>query len=301
MYQLSQTMQTALAAHNPERCLIEFTHRPDGSAYNPTVQFSNEDIVISEGIELNEEFNPETDLKIGLCPSAEITFTLLNEGNSLANFEFGTFKAYLGVRIDNGTPAAGAKTKTFTERGASALYEFAPLGTFISGRPDVVMQKMISVEAHDQMTLFDVDMPKRAALNISYPITVANLAAAMCAYAGVALKTNSWLNSTLSITAEPEQFENATMREVIGWIAEAGCSNARFSRDGTLEFAWFNPVNKTYTEHDCKEFTPAWYQTKAVNELHIRNENSTTEFIWPQAGGDNAYLIQNNPILRQAD
>lgn len=299
MYQLSQTLQTAIAAGTPQRVLIEFTHKPDGTAYVPAVQFSNEDILIDTGVRLTEEFNSNTDLTIGLCPSAEIQFDMLNDEQQLGTFEFGTFKAYLGARIEYGTPLSSAKTKTFVEQGITVLYEFAPLGTFIAQRPAIVNRNTISVDANDRMTLFDVDMPSAIDLGITYPTTLASLTAAMCTYVGVSLKTNSWLNSSLTVTAEPDQFESATMREVLGWVAEAGCSNARFNRDGLLEFVWFNAVTKVYDEHDYADFSQTWYETQAIDGLHIRNADSTTEFTI--GTGENAYMIQDNPFLRQSD
>lgn len=298
MQTLSTTLQAAIASGNRQRVLLEFIAKPDGTAYSPVVQFSNEDILISDGLKLTEEFNSETDLTIGLCPSAEIRFAMLNDAEQLADFEFGTFTAWLGAEITSGTPDASAKTKTYTGGKWQGLYEFSPLGTFIAQRPDIIKRKMIEVDANDQMTLFDVDMPSKTDLNISYPITLANLAAAMCNYVGVTLKANSWLNSTISVSKEPEQFANSTMREVLGWIAEAGCSNARFSRDGKLSFVWFNTVNKTYTASNYADFTPTWYETKGIDGLHIRNADSTTEFVVGQ--GENAYMIQDNPFLKQS-
>ena len=299
MYTFSQTMQTALAAGNPQRVLLEFTHKPNGTAYSPVKQFGNEDILISSGLKLNTEFIPDTDLAIGKCPSAEIQFEMLNDASQLSSFEFGKFVAYLGVRIDIGTPASGAKTKTYTENGNSKLYEFAPLGTFIAQRPDIVRKTTISVDANDQMTLFDVNMPSASALSISYPITLHNLASAMCAYVGVSLQSGTWLNDTKSVASEPEQFDGATMRDVISWIAEAGCCNVRFNRNGILEFVWFNTVQKSFSENNYSEFTPAWYATKAIDGLHIRNADSTTEYT--VGTGSNAYMIQDNPFLRQSD
>lgn len=296
MYKISQTLRTAIAAGNPQRVLIEFTHKPDGTEYSPSVVFSNEDIVISNGLRLTEEFNPETDLTIGSCPSAEIQFTMLNDNGQLLDFEFGTFKAYLGARIDSGTPAQTAKTKTFTEGGETATYEFCPLGTFIAHRPDVVKKLMIDVDANDQMTLFDADMP--TALQ-TYTGTLSGMATALCNQVGVTLKTATFLNSTMAVALTAEQVENATMREVLGWIAEAACSNARFNRDGQLEFVWFNQVNSIFDEHNYTDFTPTWYETKAIDGLHIRNADSTAEYTYGTGG--NAYMIQNNPFLRQPD
>lgn len=295
MYQISETLQSALSAGNPQRVLIEFTHKPDGTAYSPVRQFSNEDILITDGVKLTSEFNSETDLTIGLCPSAEIRFEMLNDNQQLVNFEFGRFRAYLGAKITSGSPTEGAKTATFPD----GTYEFAPLGTFIAQRPDIVRKSIINVDANDLMTLFDEDMPSATDLNITYPVTLSELAQAMCTYLGVSLKSNEWLNSTLPVAEEPDQFESSTMREVLGWIAEAGCSNARFDRNGLLEFVWFNSVNKTYDEHNYSEFTPTWYATAAIDGLHIRNADSTTEYV--VGTGENAYMILDNPFLRQSD
>lgn len=299
MYQFSTTLKKAIAAKAKQRVLLEFYKKPNGAAYDPAVQFSNEDILISDGIRLNVEFNSETDLAIGLCPSAEIQFTMLNDHGQLEDFDFGKFRAYLGAAIAEGTPSSSAKTKTFTEDGVDVLYEFAPLGTFIAQKPDIVKVAMIDVDANDQMVLFDEDMPSEEAFGVTYPATLATIANALCSRVGVTLRTTEFLNSSLTVAEKPSKFDNATMREVLGWIAEAACSNARFTRTGYLEFAWFSSVNKTYDEHGYTDFTPTWYETRVIDGLHIRNADSTAEFV--VGSGTNAYMIQDNPFLRQDD
>lgn len=299
MYVLSSTLQTAISAGNPQRVLIEFITRPDGTAYDPVVQMSNEHLMMKDGLRLNSEFNSEKDLTIGLCPSAEITFSLVNDELQLSEFEFGTFIAYLGARIDEGTIGENAKKVQFQEGGETVWYEFAPLGTFIAQRPDIVRKQILEINANDQMVLFDEEIPDGL---FTFPCTLAELTSAMCTHLGVTLKTNTWLNSDIRVSARPEQFEGATLREVLSWVAEAACSNARFDRNGLLEFVWFNPVNKVYDEHDYSEFTPSWYEVQAIDRLHIRNADSTAELKWPVNGtGTNAYLIQDNPFLRQPE
>ena len=211
MYTVSQTLQTAIANGTPQRVLLEFT--------DANVSFSNEDIVVSTGVELSEIFNSETDLAIGKCPSAEIRFDMLNDNGQLENFQFGKFKAWLGARIDNGTPANSAKTKTFSGGLYPGLYEFTPLGVFIADRPAVVKKKILSITANDQMQLFDVDMPTATAMSLTYPTTLSTLFTKMCNYVGVQYKSATFLNSTLTGSSQPEDFEDATMREVLGWIA----------------------------------------------------------------------------------
>ena len=290
MYTFSATLQTALAAKTPQRALIEFS---DGTV------FSNEEIAMGKGIQLRQVFNSETDLTVGECPSAEIRFALLNGRGELADFEFGEFTAYLGARIDTGTPAAGAKTRTFTENGSTALYEFAPLGVFIAQRPNVVKTSLIDVTANDRMSLFDVDMPAASVMGVTYPTTTGTLLQKMCEYLDVTLKTPNFTNSDLVISKEPENFDTMTMREVLGLIAEAACSIARFDRNGQLELVWFNQTGRTYDEHNYSEFTQYWYETKPIDGLHIRNADSTTEYV--VGDGSNAYMIQDNPFLRQSD
>lgn len=293
MYTFSNTLQAALNAKTPQRVLLEFTD------YTPAVQFSNEDIMMSQGVQVNTVFNSETDLTIGQCPSAEIRFSLRNNESQLQDFEFGRFTAYLGARIDSGTPASGAKTATFTENGVSRLYEFAPLGVFIAERPNVVRTNTIDVTAHDLMTLFDVDMPDKTTLGLSYPTTLYGLLQKMCAYLGVTIQSAVFLNANLAVAKEPDAFSTSTMREVLGLIAEAACCTARFNRSGNLELVWFNTVNKTFDEHDYSEMTQYWYETRAIDKLHIRNADSTTEYT--VGTGINAYMIQDNPFLRQSD
>ena len=81
MYTVSSTLSTAIANGTPQRVLLEFTKKPDGTAYSPVVQFSNEEVLVESGVEMDETFNSDTDLTIGKCPSAEIRFDVTLSGN----------------------------------------------------------------------------------------------------------------------------------------------------------------------------------------------------------------------------
>lgn len=295
MYTIPNTLQTALTNKTPQRVLLEFIKKPSGAAYNPVVTYSNEDILVNTGVELDETFQSEEDFGVGGTPSAEIRFEMVNDEGQLRTFEFGTFRAWLGARIDSGTPASGTKTATFTESGVTRTYQFTPLGTFIAHRPNIVSTKTIDVDANDQMTLFDVEMPKDNAsgFNVTWPTTLGNLLTKMCNYLGVTQVSTSFTNSTLTVSSRPKAFDNATMRDVLGWIAEAAGSVARFDRDGKLKMAWFNTVNKTFTESDYSDFTPYRYETKAVNGLSVRKDGSESV----TGSGKNAVMILNNPFI----
>lgn len=292
MITLSATLQAALDAHNPQRFLIEFADA-NGSYANPTV-FSNEDIAVNRGVRLNAMFNAEKELTIGSCPSAEISFTLLNDRQQLVDFSFGECKAWIGARIDSGAPTM--KTKTFAEGGETVTYEFAPLGIFKVTRPDVVVGKMIDVSGNDRMIRFEEELPASVNDRANFPMTIGQIASALCTAAGVPLATTTFLNSTLEVASRPKQFEARTMREVLRWVAEAAGGFAVINRSGELEIRWFQATSRRFEMSNYKEFTPSWYKVKQVTALKVRNQEETDEHSY--GSGGNAYVITGNPFLR---
>lgn len=294
MIEISETLQAAIQDGKPQRFLLEFPDANGSYQDDDVTRFSNEDIAVDQGVRLNAPYNAEEELTIGSCPSAELQFSLLNDERQIASFTFGECKAWLGARIDSGTPTM--KTLTFREDGADRVYEFAPLGVFNVQRPDVVMKDMIQITANDRMALFDKEMPNDTTLGITWPITLSGLVSAMCVYLDVPLASGTFLNSDLQITKRPKQFEGRTMREVLRWIAEAAGSIARFNRSGELEIGWFRVTNKVFTEGEYTEFAQTWYQTAIIDGLKVRNEEETSESSY--GTDDNPYVIAGNPFLR---
>ena len=299
MYTPSETLRAALAAGNPQRVLLEFTDPDTGE----TETFSNEDIDISDGLHTNRPFNGDEELTVGLCPSAEVRFTLLNDQRQLADFRFGECAVWIGARIDEGTPGSGAKTATFTEDGEDRTYEFIPIGVFIVERPDIVQRDVIQITANDRMGLFDKEMPSRTDLGLNptsaNPATILQLLQAMCQNVGVSLASTSFLNNNLQFTSWPTKyFENRTMREVLKWIAEAAGSIALFNRYGELEITWFNDLTQdvAYDENNYSDFVQTWYEVEQIDGLKVRNQDETSEST-VGTDPDNPYVIAGNPFL----
>lgn len=289
-------------SNHPQRIVLQFD--------SGTI-ISNEDVDVEGGVDFHEVFCSETDLTIGLTPSSELQFGLLNDDGHWTQFGFGAFNAYIGVRLSY-TANSSAKVQrpsitingtamTVNGNGRNESYELMPIGRFIAPRPAVVQKMLIDVQANDQMTLFDKDMPSDSDLGVTYPITAGTLLQKLCTYVGVTPVTTTFTNSTLSLSSRPKSFDTSTMREVLGWIAEAACANARFNRQGQLEMAWLTDATaaRTFDENAYTSFEPSWFETPKVSKLHIRNEDSTAEAV--VGDGDNAYMIQNNPFLRQSE
>ena len=176
-------------------------------------------------------------------------------------------------------------------------FEFVPLGVFRADRPNVPTKIEIDFTCYDRMQKFEKDMPSASALGITYPTTIGTLFTKMCQYVGVPYLTNSFINSDATIAAEPEAFGTATMRQVMGWIAEAAGSNARFDRDGNLKMAWLNTnTGQILDEGKYSEFDPYWYQTQTVTKLYNRSTGDGTDTTY--GNGTAGYLIQDNPLLK---
>lgn len=182
------------------------------------------------------------------------------------------------------------------QAGYCKRYEFVPLGWFIAKRPKAPDQIQIDMTCYDPMERFEKDMPSASEMGISYPITIGELYVRLCNYANITYASSSFINSGAVIPEEPQDFERVTMREVLRWIAEAAGSNARFNRDGVLEMAWLKNTSQKYAATNYREFNPYWYKTKKVTKLYNRDTQESTDSIY--GGGDENYLIQDNPLLR---
>ena len=175
-------------------------------------------------------------------------------------------------------------------------YEFVPLGVYIAERPNVPTVNLIDFTCYDRMLKFEKDMPSDSAMGITYPCSFGNLMKKMCDYLQVPYRTTTFINSTATISERPEDFDSATMRDVLRWIAEAACSNARFDRDGYLVMDWVRNTAQELNESDYIEFNPYWYETKKVTKLY--NRASSGEYDNTRGTGAEPYLIQDNPLLK---
>lgn len=298
MQTISETLLTALAAGNPQRCLFIF-HDDNG---DETDEFTNEDIAQSRGVHTSWSFNAEKELTLGQCGECSISFAILNDLHQIDDFEFGEFTAYLGARIDEGTPDQEAVTRTYPGDG---LYEFCPIGVFSVDRPDVVNTNMIDVSATDRMTKFDEEIKTEHRTALTASMSLYELADALCDCVGVPLGTEEtdMLNADLPVQLTTTLINGRTYRDILKWIAEAAGSIAMFNRTGELEFRWFSvPVSGgEFDDNDFHEFVNSWYETQQIDGLRVRNQGETSEDVEkPESVEEitNAYVISGNPFLR---
>ena len=198
------------------------------------------------------------------------------------------------------TKASGENYKLRIWKGTNKrTYEFVPLGVFNAERPNVPYVNEIHFTCYDRMQRFEEDMPSDSELGLTYPCTFSSLFIKLCTYAGVQYGSTYFINSTATLSERPEDFDEATMREVLQWIAEAAASVARFNRNGVLTMDWLRTTSQSFNETGYSEFNPYWYETKAVTKLYNRATDGS--YSKTTGSGDEAYLIQDNPLLKEVE
>lgn len=178
--------------------------------------------------------------------------------------------------------------------GPYEIYEYVKLGVFLFDRPEKQRVNLIRMTAQDRMSRFDT-LADTFLGSLQYPTTLGNIFAGLCAYVGVPAATRAFINSDRVFAAPPLQTENATAREVLGWIAEASCSFARMTREGEVELAWFAPEPLRLPMAQYFETDIAEYQVAAVQTLKVAISQSDIGVMIGE--GANAYQIIDNPYL----
>lgn len=289
------TVQAQSASHTYVAYASSPYLKRDGSAVSSQPAYPVKTILIYDGIVYCRLSNGAV---IGYKDSNGTTQSV-----SVNNFMKAQLAAWEGEGIAY-TKASGENYKLRIWKGTNKrTYEFVPLGVFNAERPNVPYVNEIRMTCYDRMQRFETDMPNDEDLEISYDgggCTFSNLFTQMCSYLEVPFVSSTFINSAAKYTTRPEAFDNATMRDVLQWIAEAAGSVARFDRDGRLKLDWLRTNNgsalQTIDEHGYSDFNPYWYATKQVTEL--RNRAADGSYENSKGNGNETYLIQDNPLLK---
>lgn len=89
----------------------------------------------------------------------------------------------------------------------------------------------IIITAADEMHKADTPISG----TITFPINLASLLSAVCTATGITLGTSTFQNSTFTVTQFAGELKEHTYRELIGWIAQIACGNARINYQNQLE------------------------------------------------------------------
>lgn len=188
----------------------------------------------------------------------------------------------------------GAVNVMVSGSGYLDAYEMISLGKMTAERPTFSTKKAISIDCYDRMQKFDTEYTMGS---ITYPCSLFELLQRVCNLANVPLKNSSITNGSAVLTGEPE-FEGATWKDIISYIAELSGSFCRITRDGQLELRWFAPVSFNLNGHDYTECGFGYYNSAGVDKVVVRD---TSEDDISAGQNGNTLYIMNNPIARKVD
>lgn len=187
---------------------------------------------------------------LGSAQAALFDITLNNRDGRYNEVQFngGTMRPSVGLLL----PSGG--------------YEWVSLGVF---NIDEVSRPTATVTLGGSDNLILLDKPI-SGLSVGYPVTNARLLSAICSYCGVILKTSSFLNSGLSVSAAPDSSKSC--RDVVKCIAELAAGFVRCDRlTGALEIVQFQKtgcvreINLDGNTDTADGGNFDWYNTKTFD------------------------------------
>lgn len=248
-----------------------------------------------DGVTINEIFNKDQNISIGGTVSYQIGLTVLNRDRSLDSFAFGRCKVYIDVWDDTAQD-----------------WLACPMGVYKIDLPVKRKVQLISASGYDQMQLLNVVADNWwNGLDWSGGLTMLQIVQSMAATLGLHLSANTataLVNSSVSFTASPFTSIEMTYRDILGIIAEATGTIARFDRDGSLDLRWFDAaqiagetveISADTVGTQCLSVDIAEYQAAQIDALQAK---STEADVGVTVGtGNNTLVIFDNPLLGGAD
>ena len=176
-------------------------------------------------------------------------------------------------------------------------WEYCPLGIFTAGAPKRRVQK-VSVTGMDRMEKFDADASDWwNSISWDNGLTLHTLLQRICAQLGVTLATSNTYPNANVVVKNPLSANGLTYRDILRYVAEAGCSYARFNRDGALELAWFSTPTNAPTINANRYFSAetAEYTVPVITAVQLLADSDDVGVT--VGSGNNGYQIVDNPFL----
>lgn len=216
-----------------------------------------------------------TTIPLGVAVQKYIQIEILNDDEIYTDLDF------YGARIHLYLTFALSATTEKVERGYYTVTSPATYG-------DTVI-----ITAVDDM--YKADQTYKTSL--SFPATIRDMLVDACDNCGIPLKSTTFKNDTFTVPTAPE----GTYRQVIGYIAQIACGNARIDNSGYLNiisYDWSGFDSGEY--HTISNFTYPKIETSSVNVTGVQTviTGETVEEDETVMVGAEGYIISiENPLI----
>ena len=157
---------------------------------------------------------------VGTAIGKTVSIMIDNTSEFFSQFDFygAVFVLYVGLPLDT-DPVTVEKIR---------------IGSFTVITP-ATTGLVISIEAVDNMYKFDQPYSEST---LAYPATLQQIVADACTHCGVTNNTGQFDRYAMEVTERPSN--DVTYRQVISYVAQIACVNAKISDMGALIFTWYS-------------------------------------------------------------
>lgn len=229
------------------------------------------------GVTWKREINSGDDFTYGTAAMAEVKFAILADA------------------LPNGTVLDDLPFDLYISQAESGNAVWEDYGIY-TVKTVVKSGHKLEVTAYDNMSKFDIIVDEWLS-TLTYPLSVSAMLGHLCNHCGVQLGNASLANSNYSIE---ENFwaSGITGRQVLAFIAEMTAAFAFIQRGdgrGRLSLKQLSNSNVQLDRSMYRTAKIAEYAVLPVDKVQIRVSENDVGVVY--GTGDNAYIIENNPLL----
>lgn len=229
------------------------------------------------GVTWKREINSGDDFTYGTAAMAEVKFAILADA------------------LPNGTVLDDLPFDLYVSQAESGNAVWEDYGIY-TVKTVVKSGHKLEVTAYDNMSKFDIIVDEWLS-TLTYPLSVSAMLGRLCNHCGVQLGNASLANSNYSIE---ENFgaSGITGRQVLAFIAEMTAAFAFIQRGdgrGRLSLKQLSNSNAQLDRSMYRTAKIAEYAVLPVDKVQIRVSENDVGVVY--GTGDNAYIIENNPLL----
>ena len=270
--------------------------------------------ILSGSVSIVESLCSSETFDISRVEKNELTFTLFNISEGISGLQGGNVVA---------------KQRVYTDASDETVYTDIPLGTYTIAEAMNDGDYLYKCTAYEATTVKLDNLIDEWWKNLTFPITLRNLAISMFQYLGCAYDIPAtFTNSNYSIETLNADFEGTTGAEILGYIQEIVGGFFKADRQGVIKLKVPTPVSSGLYPHiglypreglyprksnrafgdDTTAGTGDWdypqivgdlqlgdYDVKSVTKVQIRGTEDDIGII--AGSGTNTYVIQGNPLL----
>ena len=225
-------------------------------------------------------------LGLGTAESASFTLTLNNSDRTYSESDLDNAEVHMYIGLQtNGTIA------------------YSDLGVwYVQNTRASEQSTSVEITGNDALPiLFNAEYVDSESV---YPTTIGSLATAVCAAAGIPLKSNSFANAAVSVTAMPKWKGKVTLRDIVGYCAACAGGFARISRDGKLEIcSYMDGAQHSLSPSSYMSYSARGGASFKFNAIEVKFSSDDDEFSRYAVNASiadnatNTIQIEGNPLM----